>query len=102
MGFTLQPSQMGKDCESGKVVLVGMLPSGKKGRFLIAVDGLVGFDLDGYEGGTCGKDYEKIRRLLEKHLQAESSDAQIYWKQEPIRIGKTERDFPSDHSRHFN
>jgi len=102
MGFTVQPPQIGKDRESGKVVLVGMLPTGKKGRFLISLDGLVGFDLDGYEGGTCGKDYEKIRRLLEKHLQAESSDTQIRWKQEPKKIGKTERDFPSDHSKHFN
>jgi len=102
MGFTVQPPQIGKDRESGKVVLVGMLPTGKKGRFLISLDGLVGFDLDGYEGRTCGKDYEKIRRLLEKHLQAESLDAQIHWKQEPMKIGKTERDFPSDHSKHFN
>jgi hypothetical protein len=102
MGFTVQPPQMGNDRESGKVVLVGVLPAGKRARFVISLDGLVGCDFDGYQGRTCGKDHEKIRSLLNKCLQAESSDIEMCWKQEPIKIGRTERDFPTDKLKHFN
>ena len=97
MNFTVEAPHFGQDRESGKVVLVGTLPSGKTARFVISPDGQTDYDFGGYQNRVCKKDFEKIRRELEQLCQAKTSDIEIHWKdEEPIRIGKTALDLPNN------
>jgi hypothetical protein len=95
MGFTVKPAQVGRNGEEGKVVLAGRLPSGRRARFVIALNGQVEYDFDGYPHRECGKDSKKIRRQLEEHLQAKTSDIETHWKG-PDQIGRNAKDLPAD------
>lgn len=97
MNFTVEPPHFGQNNESGKVVLNGILPSGKTARFVISLDGQTNYDFDGYQNRACKKDFEKIRRELEQLCRAKASDVEIHWKdEEPIQIGKTALDLPDN------
>jgi len=80
MGFTVERRRMGKNSEEGKVVLVGSLPSKRTARFLIALNGQIEYDFDGYSHRECGKDSEKIRRQLEEQCQGETTVVETHWK----------------------
>jgi len=97
MGFTVKPAHMGRNGEEGKVVLAGHLPSGRTARFVIALDGQVQYDFDGYTNHNpdCGKDCERIRRELEEQCQAETSDIEIHRKG-PNRISRNALDLPTN------
>ena len=95
MGFTVEPPHLGKDSETGKVVLVGILPSGRTARFAISRAGLVNYDFAGYHHRQCAKDMKKIQHQLETHCLAKTSDTKTHWKEEqPLQIGKNALDFP--------
>jgi hypothetical protein len=83
MNFTVERPCLGEGDEEGRVVLVGNLPSGRRARFVIALDGHVQYDFDGYPHRECRKDSDKIRRQLEQRCQCETSDIESYWKDGP-------------------
>ena len=61
MGFVVEgPQLQGGGPDGGTVTLAGKLPSGRQARFQVRLDGQMDFDLDGYEGRTCGKQMEAV------------------------------------------
>lgn len=97
MGFSVDRARLGSNSETGKVVLAGSLPSGRTARFLIASDGTIDYDFDGYHSsGECGKDSEKIRSRLEKQCQGQTTVVEVHWKDRvPTRLGKNARPIPT-------
>lgn len=95
MGFTVADPQLdSSQAEGGVVTMIGRLPSGKQARFDVHLDGHLRFDLDGYEGRTCGKDLERIEQTLKKQFGLKLGPAQITWK-DPDRRSKGARDLPT-------
>lgn len=95
MGFAVEPPRLqGKDNTAGVVTLSGRMPSGKKAKFEVNLDGRMNFDFDGYEGRACGKDLEKINHTLQEQFAVKLSGSQITWKN-PDKIAKGARNMPS-------
>lgn len=96
MSFTVRPPHFGQDSESGKVILVGTLPSGRTARFAISPDRMVDYNFNGYHHRKCADHMKEIHRLLEKHCQAETSDIEVHWKEDkPLQNGKDALDLPA-------
>ncbi len=95
MGFAVEPPRLqAKDNTAGVVTLSGRMPSGKKAKFEVNLDGRMNFDFDGYEGRACGKDLEKINHTLQEQFAVKLSGSQITWKN-PDKIAKGARNMPS-------
>jgi len=95
MGFAVEPPRLqGKDSRPGVVILSGHMPSGKKAKFEVDLDGRMNFDFDGYEGRACVKDLEKINHTLQEQFAVKLSGSQITWKN-PDKIAKGSRNMPS-------
>jgi hypothetical protein len=95
MGFVVAGPQLSQAEDNGDVVtLVGQLPSGRKARFDVHLDGRMDFDLDGYEGRSCGKELERIERVLNERFNVRLGPPQVTWKN-PDKISKGSRDLPA-------
>ncbi len=95
MGFVVEGPQLRNGRPDGGVVtLVGQMPSGKRARFEIHVDGRMEFDLDGYAGRACAAELEQIGKTLHDRFGVKLGPAQVTWKN-PDRIAKGARDLPS-------
>ena len=100
MGFSVSGDAADRDGQRNKTVLVGRLPSGRQARFVISSDGRVDYDFDGYRHRECGKDSEKIRHLLEKQCQADTTHHERFWKDGgPNLIGGAGRCLSIEHRR---
>ena len=89
MGFVVARPAM----QAGVVVLEGRLPSGRRARFEVAVDGELVFELDGYEGHACAKDLQRITTDLRDRYGVRMGPPQFVWTQ-PERISKGARSLP--------
>src|SRR5579883_1796030 len=88
MGFVIAgPSHGDASDRSSPVVLVGKMPSGRRARFEIRLDGQMDFDLDGYQGRECAKDLEAIEKKLQDRFSIQLGPPQMTWKG-PERIAK--------------
>ncbi len=96
MGFVVKGPQFHADeSDGGGVTMIGRLPSGKMARFDVHLDGRMKFDMDGYEGRSCGKELEKIRDSLRKRFSVKMTPRQVTWKN-PDKISKGSLNLPSD------
>lgn len=94
MGFAVEgPRLVENDKDGGTVTLVGQLPSGRLARFEVQLDGRMSFDLDGYEGRTCGAELERIEHTLQEQFGVNLGPPQVTWKN-PDKISKGSRDVP--------
>ena len=99
MGFDVEgPEVQESSKQGGTVTLVGQLPSGRLARFEVQLDGQMLFDLDGYEGRSCGAELERIEHTLHQRFGVKLSPPQITWKN-PDRISKGARRQPSGRGR---
>jgi hypothetical protein len=89
IGFVVRPPSLA----AGVVTLEGRLASGRRARFEVSVDGATRFDLDGYEGRTCGDELERIETSLRDRFGVRMGPPQIEWKS-PDRISRGARDLP--------
>jgi len=100
MGFivarpSLAAPSRGTDEPTSKVVVLdGQMPSGRRARFEVALDGRLAFDLDGYPGRACAADLEQVTRTLEERFDGAVDPPQVQWTVPPERIGKSARDLP--------
>lgn len=94
-GFvTAAPELFDDGTEGGTVTLIGQLPSGRRARFDVHIDGRLGFDLDGYEGRACAADLESVETALLERFNVRLGPPQMIWKN-PDKISKGARDLPS-------
>ncbi len=100
MGFVVEGPQLtGDGTDGGTVTLAGRLPSGRRARFQVRLDGQLDFDLDGYEGRTCGKQMAAVTQTLLDRFGVKAGPPQITWKN-PDRISKGALNDPAGgHSR---
>jgi len=94
-GFVVAGPALHAGDNGGRVTLVGNLPSGRKARFDVHLDGRMEFDLDGYEGRLCGKEMQGIESVLRERFSVRLGPAQVTWKDNPQRISKGARDLPT-------
>ena len=95
MGFVVDGPTCARDGDGpGIVSLTGHLPSGRKVRFEVQLDGNVGYDLDGYEGRTCARQIERIEETLRNRFSVKMGPAQVIWK-DPDRISRGARGLPT-------
>ncbi len=94
MGFVI----VGPQLVDGVVTLEGRLATGRRARFDVSLDGSAKFDLDGYEGRTCGDELEKIETTLRDKFGVRMGPPQIVWKN-PDRIGRGALDLPDGRKR---
>ena len=95
MGFVVDGPQIDRTAgEGGVVTLRGELPSGRMARFDVSIDGQTRFDLEGYEGRSCGKQLEQITETLRKQFFVKAGPPQITWKN-PDKISKGARPVPA-------
>lgn len=94
-GFQVEKPQLfaGKE-PGGQVTLVGHLPSGRRARFDVYLDGRLGFDLDGYEGRACARELESVEQTLRTRFRIQLGPPQITWKN-PDKISQGARDLPA-------
>ena len=76
MGFVTLAPRLAKDL----VVLEGHLPSGRRARFEVRLDGRMAFDLDGYEGRACAEDMEKVETAMRDRFGVRMGPPQVVWK----------------------
>lgn len=94
-GFQVEKPQLFAGQEpGGQVTLVGHLPSGRRARFDVYLDGKLGFDLDGYEGRACARELESVEETLRTRFRIQLGPPQITWKN-PDKISQGARDLPS-------
>jgi hypothetical protein len=94
MGFVVEGPNVDPDRPDGVVTMVGRMPSGKTARFEINLDGKLKFDLDGYEGRSCGSDLETIEKTMQATFGIQFGPPQITWKN-PDKIAKGAKDLPA-------
>jgi hypothetical protein len=95
MGFVIEgPRLQGADSKGGVVALSGQLPSGRRARFEVQVDGRMNFDFEGYEERACGKDLAHIERTLQERCGVQLGPTQVVWKN-PDRLTKGARPLPT-------
>lgn len=94
-GFQVEKPQLfAGEQPGGHVILVGHLPSGRRARFDVFLDGKLGFDMDGYEGRACARDLESVEETLRTKFRIQLGPPQITWKN-PDKISKGARDLPT-------
>jgi len=97
-GFVVKgPALTANDNAGGTVTLEGKMPSGKQCRFEIHLDGQVEFDMDGYEGRSCGKELEQIQNILQEQFGVTLESQQMNWKN-PDKIAKGASQLPRNQS----
>jgi hypothetical protein len=89
LGFVVAGPQLSADI----VVLEGRLPSGRRARFEVKLDGQLRFDLDGYEGRTCAEDMEKVETAMRDRFGVTMGPPQVVWKN-PDRLSQGALDVP--------
>lgn len=99
-GFQVEKPQLhAGEQAGGRVTLVGHLPSGRRARFDVYLDGQLGFDLDGYEGRACARELEAVEETLRSRFRIQLGPPQITWKN-PDKISQGARGLPSDGTTH--
>jgi hypothetical protein len=83
MGFIVVGPQLSEDL----VTLEGNLPSGRRARFEVRIDGQMTFDLDGYEGRACAQDMEKVETAMRDRFGVKMGPPQVVWKN-PDRLSQ--------------
>lgn len=98
LGFMVDTPQLLPDQQpGGRVTLVGNLPSGRRARFDVFLDGKLSFDLDGYEGRACGRELESVEQTLASRYRVRLGPPQITWKN-PEKISQGKADLPASQS----
>lgn len=93
-GFQVESPRLFPGSEpGGYVTLVGLLPSGRRAKFNVYLDGRLGFDLDGYEGRACAKELERVEQTLASRFRIQLGPPQITWKN-PDKLSLDARDLP--------
>lgn len=83
LGFVTVGPRLSEDI----VVLEGRLPSGRRARFEVRLDGRMAFDLDGYEGQACAQEMEKVETAMRDHFGVKMGPPQVVWKN-PDRLSR--------------
>ena len=97
-GFVVKgPALTAKDDSGGKVIMEGKMPSGKQCRFEIHLDGQVEFDMNGYQGRSCGKELQQIQNTLQEQFGVTLESQQMNWKN-PDKISKGASQLPRNQS----
>jgi hypothetical protein len=103
MGFSVAPPRLVPGADAGKVVLTGILPSGRQATFEITLDGQVCYDFAGYSHRQCGADEEAIRKQIEALCNASATEQTKHFKDEaPLRIDRNAHDLPESGRRHMS
>ncbi|MBZ4402221.1 hypothetical protein [Myxococcus sp. AS-1-15] len=89
MGFVI----VGPTLSADIVILEGRLPSGRRARFEVKVDGQMSFDLDGYEGRTCAQEMEKVETAMHDRFGVTLGPPQVVWKN-PDRLSQGALELP--------
>lgn len=89
MGFVVVGPTLSEDL----VALEGQLPSGRRARFEVKVDGQLRFDLDGYEGRTCAEEMEKVETAMRDRFGVTMGPPQVVWKN-PERLSQGALELP--------
>jgi hypothetical protein len=89
LGFVI----VGPNLSADIVILEGRLPSGRRARFEVKVDGQMSFDLDGYEGRTCAQDMEKVETAMRDRFGVTMGPPQVVWKN-PDRLSQGALELP--------
>ena len=89
MGFVIVGPRLSEDI----VFLEGRLPSGRRARFEVKVDGQLSFDLDGYEGRTCAQEMEKVETAMRDHFGVTMGPPQVVWTN-PDQLSQSALDLP--------
>ncbi|RKH14116.1 hypothetical protein D7V97_03900 [Corallococcus sp. CA053C] len=92
MGFVVVGPRLSEDI----VFLEGRLPSGRRARFEVKVNGQLSFDLDGYEGRTCAQEMEKVETAMRDHFGVMMGPPQVEWTN-PDRLSQSALDLPGGH-----
>ncbi|HLL05961.1 MAG TPA: hypothetical protein VK539_35645 [Myxococcaceae bacterium] len=83
LGFVTVGPRLSEDF----VLLEGRLPSGRRARFEVKIDGKLNFDLDGYEGRSCAEDLEKVETAMRDRFGVTMGPPQVIWKN-PDRLSQ--------------
>lgn len=75
------------------VILEGRLPSGRRARFEVRLDGQMLFDLDGYEGRSCAQELEKVESAMRDRFGVTMGPPQVVWKN-PDRLSQGALELP--------
>jgi hypothetical protein len=89
MGFVIVGPQLSADV----VLLEGRLPSGRRARFEVKLDGQLAFDLDGYEGRSCAQEMEKVETAMRNRFGVTMGPPQVVWKN-PDRLSQGALELP--------
>jgi len=89
LGFVTVGPQLSADI----VILEGRLPSGRRARFEVKLDGQLAFDLDGYEGRSCAQEMEKVETAMRNRFGVTMGPPQVVWKN-PDRLSQGALELP--------
>ncbi len=89
LGFVIVGPQLSADV----VILEGRLPSGRRARFEVKLDGQLAFDLDGYEGRSCAQEMEKVETAMRNRFGVTMGPPQVVWKN-PDRLSQGALELP--------
>ena len=87
--------------ENDEVVILARKPSGAEATFRVAIDGVMVYKFDHYEGMKCKSDIDQVLPMLQNIYGIELSEERVLW-ENPERISKSARpidDIAKEHGR---